>query len=127
LTGVPDKTFLSLFSLRSFFDAIVLTHLGLFSFKMAAANVNRTVEDSKRDSVVTESPLIESSYEEDNVGKRPEFFSSTLQECLFVLTATMSIGMSSFLQGSCTVITASIGRSLNMTSAQITWITASSA
>lgn len=59
-------------------------------------------------------------------GDRPECFSSTLQECLFVLTATMSIGMSSFLYGICTVITAPIGRTLNMTSAQITWINASS-
>ncbi|CZR60320.1 related to transporter (major facilitator superfamily) [Phialocephala subalpina] len=63
----------------------------------------------------------------NSIGSRPECFSSTLQECLFVLTATMSIGMSSFLAGICTVITAPIGRTLNMTSAQITWINASSA
>ncbi|KUJ11411.1 MFS general substrate transporter [Mollisia scopiformis] len=67
------------------------------------------------------------SNESSTSGDRPECFSSTLQECLFVLTATMSIGMSSFLYGICTVITASIGRTLNMTSAQITWINASSA
>lgn len=59
--------------------------------------------------------------------KRPECFNSTIQECLFILTATMSIGTSSFLYGICTVITAPIGRSLNMTSAEITWINASSA
>jgi hypothetical protein len=59
-------------------------------------------------------------------GERPACFSSTLQECLFVLTATMSIGMSTFLYGICTVITAPIGRSLDMSSAQITWISASS-
>ncbi|TVY73148.1 putative MFS-type transporter [Lachnellula suecica] len=63
---------------------------------------------------------------EAEAGKRPECFSSTLQECLFVLTATMSIGMSSFLYGICTVITAPIGRDLHMTSAQITWINAAS-
>ncbi|KIM93413.1 hypothetical protein OIDMADRAFT_137782 [Oidiodendron maius Zn] len=62
-----------------------------------------------------------------NPGKRPGCFKSTAQECLFVLTATMSIGMSSFLFGICTVITAPIGKSLHMTSAQITWINASSA
>jgi hypothetical protein len=61
------------------------------------------------------------------VGKRPECFSSTVKECLFVLTATMSIGMSSFLYGLSTVITASIGRDLKMSSAEITWIGASSA
>lgn len=59
-------------------------------------------------------------------GKRPECFKSTFQEYLFVLTATMSIGMSSFVYGICTVITAPIGRNLHMTSAQITWINASS-
>jgi hypothetical protein len=62
-----------------------------------------------------------------NSGGRPECFKSTLQEYLFVLTATMSIGMSSFLYGSTTVITAPIGRDLHMTSAQITWINASGA
>jgi len=65
--------------------------------------------------------------EEATAGRRPECFSSTLQECLFVLMATMSIGMSSILYGSTTVITAPIGRDLNMTSAQITWINASGA
>ena len=62
-----------------------------------------------------------------NSGGRPECFNSTLQECLFVLTATMSIGMSSFLYGITTVITAPIGRDLHMTSAQLTWINASGA
>ncbi|KAE8443391.1 hypothetical protein EG329_001950 [Mollisiaceae sp. DMI_Dod_QoI] len=67
------------------------------------------------------------SNEFSSSGDRPECFTSTLQECLFVLTATMSIGMSSFLYGTCTVITAPIAKTLDMTSAQITWITASSA
>lgn len=60
-------------------------------------------------------------------GRRPECFNSTLQECLFVLMASMSIGMSSILYGTTTVITAPIGRDLNMTSAQITWINAAGA
>lgn len=58
---------------------------------------------------------------------RPACFSSTIQEILFILTATMSIGTSSFLYGICAVITAPIGRSLSMTAAEITWINASSA
>jgi hypothetical protein len=58
---------------------------------------------------------------------RPECFNSTLQEVLFVLTATMSIGTSSFLYGISAVITAPIARTLHMTSAQVTWISASSA
>ncbi|EGP83893.1 major facilitator superfamily transporter [Zymoseptoria tritici IPO323] len=54
---------------------------------------------------------------------RPECFKSTTQEILFVLSATMAIAMSAFLTGAVTVTSASIGRSLDMTTAQITWIT----
>lgn len=60
-------------------------------------------------------------------GRRPKCFSSTIQECLFVLTATMAIGQSSMYQGSVVGVTASIGRDLHMNSAEITWITAGSA
>ncbi|KIM96098.1 hypothetical protein OIDMADRAFT_44850 [Oidiodendron maius Zn] len=74
-----------------------------------------------------ESPVSSSIVEFQDPEKRPACFKSTIQECLFILTATMSIGTSSFLYGICSVITASIGRGLNMTSAEITWISASSA
>ncbi|KAJ9268930.1 hypothetical protein DTO212C5_4936 [Paecilomyces variotii] len=60
-------------------------------------------------------------------GSRPKCFSNTLQECLFVLTATMAIGQSSMFQGSVVGVTASIGRDLNMNSAEITWISSGSA
>jgi hypothetical protein len=55
---------------------------------------------------------------------RPKCFSSTFQECLFVLTATMAIGQQSFFQGCIVGVTASIGADLNMNSAEITWINA---
>jgi hypothetical protein len=55
---------------------------------------------------------------------RPACFNSTLQECLFVLTATMAIGQQSFFQGCIVGVTASIGSDLNMNSAEITWINA---
>ncbi|OQE25218.1 hypothetical protein PENSTE_c006G09813 [Penicillium steckii] len=55
---------------------------------------------------------------------RPKCFSSTLQECLFVLTATMAIGQQSFFQGCIVGVTASIGSDLKMNSAEITWINA---
>jgi MFS family permease len=55
---------------------------------------------------------------------RPACFSSTVQECLFVLTTTMAIGQSSFFGGLVVVVTASIGHDLNMNSAEITWISA---
>ncbi|KAJ5195225.1 uncharacterized protein N7498_008663 [Penicillium cinerascens] len=55
---------------------------------------------------------------------RPKCFTSTFQECLFVLTATMAIGQQSFYQGCIVGVTASIGSDLNMNSAEITWINA---
>lgn len=60
----------------------------------------------------------------EKAGMRPKCFSSTLQECLFVLTATMAIGQQSFFQGCIVGVTASIGSDLNMNSAEITWINA---
>ncbi|KAL1964504.1 hypothetical protein VTN77DRAFT_6930 [Rasamsonia byssochlamydoides] len=65
--------------------------------------------------------------ENGRVGARPDCFSSTIEECLFVLTATMAIGQNSFYTGSVTGVTASIGRDLNMNSAEITWINAGAA
>lgn len=61
-----------------------------------------------------------------NPGARPECFTSTAQEILFVLTATMAVAMSPFAGGSVTVITSFVGRDLNMTNAEIIWISASS-
>lgn len=57
---------------------------------------------------------------------RPACFSSTVQEILFVLTATMAIGMTSFLAGTVTVTSSFVGRSLGMTTAQITWMSSAS-
>ena len=57
---------------------------------------------------------------------RPACFTSTFQEVLFVLTATMAIAMSALLVGSVTVTSSFIGRDLNMSTAEITWITSAS-
>lgn len=57
---------------------------------------------------------------------RPACFKSTVQEVLFVLTATMAIAMGALLTGSITVVSSYIGRDLNMSTAEITWITSSS-
>jgi hypothetical protein len=65
----------------------------------------------------------ESSLTDPN--SRPECFKSTFQEILFVATTTMAISMGSFTIGSNTVITSYIWKDLNMTSAQVTWIGAS--
>ncbi|EME48032.1 hypothetical protein DOTSEDRAFT_69834 [Dothistroma septosporum NZE10] len=58
---------------------------------------------------------------------RPACFKNTAQEILFVLTATMAIGMTSILAGSVTVTSSFVGRSLMMSTAQITWISSASA
>jgi hypothetical protein len=52
---------------------------------------------------------------------RPTCFRSTLQECLFVMSVTMAVAMSSFLTGSITVMSSFAGRDLGMTTAEITW------
>jgi len=59
--------------------------------------------------------------------ERPKCFTSTLQECLFVLTATMCLAMGTLLNGACSVITAPMAITLNMNSAEITWVQASAA
>ena len=59
-------------------------------------------------------------------GSRPACFKNTFQEVLFVLAATMAIGMTSFLAGSITVTSSFIGRDLDMSTAEITWISSAS-
>lgn len=61
-----------------------------------------------------------------SIGQRPECFKSTFTEVLYVTTCTMAVGMQALLQGSVTVITSFIADDLNMTTAQTTWIVASS-
>jgi hypothetical protein len=57
---------------------------------------------------------------------RPAIFRSTVQEILFILIATMSVAMPSFLQGSTLVVSSFIKKDLNMTTSELTWMTASS-
>ncbi|KAF2861163.1 major facilitator superfamily transporter [Piedraia hortae CBS 480.64] len=58
----------------------------------------------------------------DGSNARPECFRSTIHEVLFVLTATMAVAMNSLLTGSITVTSSFIGKDLNMTTAEITWL-----
>lgn len=62
----------------------------------------------------------------EGVAQRPKCFSSTFQEVMFVLTATMAIGQQTFFQGCIVGVTASIGTDLKMNSAEVTWIIAGS-
>lgn len=57
---------------------------------------------------------------------RPDVFSSTLQEVLFVSVATMAIAMSSLLNGAITVLTSQVQNDLGMTTAELTWLAGSS-
>ncbi|PWY84741.1 MFS general substrate transporter [Aspergillus heteromorphus CBS 117.55] len=57
---------------------------------------------------------------------RPAVFSSTAQEIVFVVVATMAIAMSSLLSGAIIVLTAEVQRDLAMTTAELTWLPASS-
>ena len=92
--------------------------------------VKEVIDNPKKESPTSSSTPVaktEVLVPTSGIGQRPECFSSTIKECLFVVTATMSIGMSSFLYGLCTVITARIAADLKMGSAEVTWIGASSA
>ncbi|KIY03507.1 uncharacterized protein Z520_00198 [Fonsecaea multimorphosa CBS 102226] len=62
--------------------------------------------------------------ESDPHGTRPACFSSFFQECLFVLTTTIAVGQSSIFTGAILCLTNSIGEDLNMTAAEVTWISA---
>ncbi|EMD87455.1 hypothetical protein COCHEDRAFT_1145117 [Bipolaris maydis C5] len=61
---------------------------------------------------------------EKDPNARPECFKSLLQECLFVASVTMAVGMTSFLQGAVTVMSSFAARDLGMTSAEISWMNA---
>lgn len=58
---------------------------------------------------------------------RPAVFRTTIQEILFVFIATMGVAMPSLLQGCTIVISSSVKRGLDMSTTEITWMTASSA
>ncbi|KAL7898740.1 MFS general substrate transporter [Trichoderma sp. SZMC 28014] len=60
----------------------------------------------------------------NNVGQRPECFKNTFQEICFILMATLAMATNSLVTGAMIIVTASIGRDLHMTQAQITWISA---
>lgn len=68
------------------------------------------------------SPPIDAPTRDPNA--RPECFTSTLQECLFVLSVTMAVAMTSFLTGSITVMSSFAARELHMSNAEITWMNA---
>lgn len=63
----------------------------------------------------------------DNSGDRPSCFSSTLQECGFVVTATLATAQTSLFGGLVICITSRIADDLDMTVAEVTWLSAAQA
>lgn len=55
---------------------------------------------------------------------RPKNFCSTFEECVFIFTVMMCAASTTFLQGVTVINTGTIGEDLNMTAAEITWISA---
>lgn len=75
---------------------------------------------------VEESPLdLSTSSSTAEQSLRLECFSSVFQEISFVLTITFAVSTSQILGGVLVTMTNIIGRDLNMTSAEVTWLTAS--
>ncbi|RYP09584.1 hypothetical protein DL765_008394 [Monosporascus sp. GIB2] len=74
----------------------------------------------------TERAIIPPGDDAPDPNARPAAFRSLAHEILFVLTATMSIAMPSFLQGSILIVSPTIKNDLNMTTSQLTWVIASS-
>ena len=56
---------------------------------------------------------------------RPKNFKSALEEWVFVFTIMMCTASTTFLQGVTVINTGTIGNALNMTAAEVTWISAS--
>lgn len=61
-----------------------------------------------------------------STSNRPACFRSTVQEVSFVGQATVAMASSTFLVGATSIVTASIGKDLGMTQAEIVWIAAAS-
>jgi len=53
---------------------------------------------------------------------RPKCFSSTFQECLFVMSVTMAVAMTTFLQGAITIMSSFAAKDLDMSTAEVSWM-----
>ncbi|RMZ67113.1 aminotriazole resistance [Pyrenophora seminiperda CCB06] len=59
---------------------------------------------------------------QENPNTRPACFSSTFQECLFVMSVTMAVAMTTFLQGAITTMSSFAARDLHMSTAEVSWM-----
>ena len=98
------------------------------SVDQPTAAVAATNDDSEKQEHAAEDGAIDGEEESPELrNARPAVFRSTAHEVLFIFTATMSVAMPSFLQGSTLVVSSFIKRDLDMTTSELTWMTASSA
>lgn len=82
-----------------------------------------TSDGRAAEQTATEQDDMESLHPVQTSNRRPDCFNSTIQEVLFVLTCTMAIAMPAYVAGMITVISSFVGRDLNMSTAEITWLT----
>jgi len=61
---------------------------------------------------------------EQDPNARPKCFRNLFEEIIFILTVMMAVSCTTFLQGVTVINTATIGRSLHMSPAEVTWISA---
>lgn len=100
------------------------SELGFHSNPNASASSSVTVIHlSDVESLDVEADMAESLMPHDP-NARPENFTSTFEECVFVFTVVMASASTTFLQGVTVINTATIGKNLSMTAAQVTWISA---
>lgn len=79
---------------------------------------------SRNDSPLPLSEVMSSPPEQGDPNARPSCFRNLFEEIIFVFTVMMAIACTTFLQGVIVINTATIGESLDMQPAQITWIAA---
>ena len=88
---------------------------------MLALNEEQPVSENKAQTL----PSSTANSSQLQHGSRPASFSSTIQEISFVVTITFAVSTSQILGGVLMTMTNVIGHDLHMTSAQVTWLTAS--
>lgn len=91
------------------------------------AATKQTAQESIPERIATEHADMESLHPVLTNNRRPDCFNNTLEEVLFVLTCTMAIAMPAYVSGQITVISSFVGRDLNMSTAEITWLTSATA
>jgi hypothetical protein len=81
------------------------------------------VRNRKHEALDAEVSMAQALMPQDPNG-RPAHFANNFEEAIFVFTVMMATAATTFLQGVIVINTVAIGKNLNMTDSQITWIAA---